>query len=56
MIFVYGNGLANGFDRCLTTAAITDRVVAVQGGMYTDVLRALAYLAHVRMPTRARWR
>ena len=31
MIFVFGNGLSIGFDRRLTTEAITDRVVASLG-------------------------
>ncbi len=44
MIFVFGNGLSIGFDHRLTTAAITERVVASLGDEYSDVLHELAEL------------
>jgi hypothetical protein len=42
MIFVFGNGLSIGFDRRLTTAALTDRVLASLGDTYAGVLWDLA--------------
>jgi hypothetical protein len=53
MIFVFGNGLSIGFDRRLTTPAITERVVASLGGTYTGVLRDLAELGTPEDPDTA---
>ena len=53
MIFVFGNGLSVGFDSRLTTAAITERVVALLGDDYSDVLRDLAELGNPEDPDTA---
>jgi hypothetical protein len=53
MIFVFGNGLSSGFDRGLTTPAITDRVMASLGSREKDVLRELAQLGTPEDPDAA---
>jgi hypothetical protein len=53
MIFVFGNGLSIGFDRRLTTEAITSRVVASLGDTHAGVLRDLAELCTPEDPDTA---